>query len=124
MTTKAIDHAGVALSSLCIIHCVLLPLVISTLPIVAILSENEIIHKALVFLAIIPAAFAFSGRITSKFSFLIRIVGMAGIALLFLGAFVERLHDFETLLTLTGATLLTSAHVLRLLRNRPHSHDN
>lgn len=124
MTTKAIDYAGIAISTLCIVHCILLPLATSTLPIVGMISENEIVHKVLVLLAVIPAAFVFASSIGSRFSLLIRLIGVTGIATLFLGAFVEWFHDYETVLTLVGATCLASAHIFRLLDNRPHSHNN
>lgn len=124
MTTKAIDYAGVAISSLCIIHCILLPLATSTLPIVGVISENEIVHKVLVLLAVIPAAFVFASVNESRFSRLIRLIGLAGIVTLFLSAFVERFHDYEAVLTLVGATCLASAHIFRLLDNRPYSHNN
>lgn len=115
MTSKTFDRAGLAISSLCIMHCILLPLAASTLPILGAFSENELIHKVLVLVAIIPAFFAFMPVSNTKLSSLMRSVGLIGISTLFAGAFIESLHDFETILTLVGATCLTSAHALRLL---------
>ncbi|MEP6342067.1 MAG: MerC domain-containing protein [Maricaulaceae bacterium] len=120
MSTLTYDRAGIALSTLCIAHCILLPVLSSVLPMVGIWAENEMIHKALVLLAVIPAAFAFSKMIV-KFAPLIRGLAVIGITLLAVGAFIEPLHDFETPLTIAGALCLAAAHGLRSFVNRPHS---
>lgn len=95
MSASTIDRAGVAISALCIVHCVLLPFVMSVFPLVGVLAENETVHKILVFFAILPAVFAFSSAIPSKFSAIVRSLGVFGMVALFAGAFVETLHDFE-----------------------------
>lgn len=124
MTTSTFDRAGVALSALCILHCLLLPMAAGVLPMVGLWAENEMIHKVLVLLAIVPALFAFFGSISSRIAPLIRGLGLLGISLLIAGAFVESLHDFETVLTVLGAVTLASAHIWRLSRNRAHPHVN
>ncbi|MEP4051557.1 MAG: MerC domain-containing protein [Litorimonas sp.] len=124
MTVKTIDYSGVALSSLCIVHCVLLPVAASMLPIAASIAENEFFHKALVLLAIGPAALAFFRRSSSKFAPAFRSLGVMGIVTLLASAFVEAFHDIEASLTLFGAFSLASAHIWRIGSTRHHPLQN
>ena len=124
MNTAIIDRAGVTISTLCIVHCVLLPFIMSVIPIVGVLAENEAVHKVLVCLAILPAVFSFSSSMASRFSAFVRGMALFGIVTLFAGAFVEGLHDFETSLTVVGGLSLASAHILRGLLDKPLKHVN
>ena len=124
MSSSTFDRAGVALSALCIVHCVVLPLTTSLLPVMGLLTESEFIHKGLVGLAVIPALFAFTGSISSPYAAMIRSLGLLGILTLITGAFFEPLHDHETSLTIMGAVCLGGAHILRTALNRPHIHRN
>lgn len=122
MTAKAIDYAGVSISALCIVHCVLLPVAAIALPIAGSLAEAEAFHKVLVLVAIVPAILAFSKIDPSKSAPFIRSLGVCGVLILLVGAFVEAFHDYETVLTVTGAVGLASAHILRSVSRRLHSH--
>jgi len=124
MSTSTIDRAGVAISGLCVIHCLLLPLATSALPLVGLLAENEMIHKTLVLLAVIPAALAFSRPSGSRLSHIIRGGALFGILVLLAGAYVEAFHDIEASLTLIGALSLASAHLMRLKSQSSHQHKN
>ena len=42
---------------------------------------------------------------------------VVGFSLLVAGAFVEVLHDYETLLTVAGALVLATGHVVRWVRS-------
>ncbi len=46
---------------------------------------------------------------------------IAGLGLLFAGAFVEPWHDYETRMTVVGAILLASGHVLRWSNRQDHA---
>jgi len=124
MNTAIIDRAGVTISTLCIVHCVLLPFMMSLFPVVGVLAENEAVHKTLVFLAVLPAVFAFSSSIPSRFSVFVRGLALFGVVTLFASAFAESLHDFETSLTVVGAFSLASAHILRGVLDKPLKHVN
>ena len=45
-TISYVDSAGLGVSSLCIIHCLFLPILGTSLPILGVLSEYEWLHKA------------------------------------------------------------------------------
>ena len=124
MSAKSIDHVGVAISALCIVHCVLMPVLASALPVAGSIAENEVLHKVLVLIAIVPAVFAFGGVQQSKFAIAIRMLGMFGVLTLLTSAFIETLHDMETILTIMGALSLASAHIWRIAANRAHPHQN
>lgn len=115
--TLTIDRGGVLLSSLCIIHCLFLPLFATALPLLGLLSEAEWLHKIFVLLAV-PLSLSLMMKSNSQ-----RIGGLAlmGISLLLAGAFAEPLHDFEQQLTISGALLLGFAHIWRLRRTQ-HRH--
>ena len=124
MNSAIIDRAGVTISTLCIVHCVLLPFMMSLFPVVGVLAENEAVHKTLVFLAVLPAAFSFSSPMLSRFSAFVRGLALFGVVTLFASAFAESLHDFETSLTVVGAFSLASAHILRGVLDKPLKHVN
>ena len=54
------DNIGIFVSFLCIIHCMLLPIIISFLPLVGLsLLENELAHKLLIYAALGIAILSF-----------------------------------------------------------------
>jgi len=124
MSVSTLDRAGITISALCIVHCVLLPVATTALPMLGLLAENETIHKVLVLLAIIPAVFAFTRTLKYKLAFFIRGVALFGILALFAGAFIEAFHDFETMLTVIGGLSLAAAHIWRSLAVRSHLHES
>lgn len=109
----AIDGAAIGLSTLCIVHCLALPLLAATSPLVANLAGAEWLHRGLVLIATPISLLALSriqgGPFTLAFGGLVSV----GLSLLFLGAFVEPLHDFETVFTVCGALVLSVAHFIR-----------
>ncbi|MEL6825985.1 MAG: MerC domain-containing protein [Pseudomonadota bacterium] len=108
--TTVVDGSAIVLSSLCLIHCLALPLLSAVLPIAGVWAEAEWLHRAFV-LAAIP--FSLIGLSSKRLTVPIGILIASGIGFLLLGAFVESLHDYETQLTVIGALLLASGHALR-----------
>nr|WP_070960604.1 MerC domain-containing protein [Hyphomonas sp. Mor2] len=114
MATRAlkaatVDGLAISLSGLCLVHCLVLPILSAALPIAGVWAETEWLHKAFV-VAAIPFSLI---RLTSPS------VNAATVALIVSGlwlltgaAFVEQLHDLETPLTVLGAIMLASGHIL------------
>ncbi|MGB3455130.1 MAG: MerC domain-containing protein [Litorimonas sp.] len=117
------DHSATALSALCILHCLLLPALAVSLPVAGVLSEMEWLHRLFVLMALPLSAIAFSSPLRHRGRNVIRFCAAAGATLLVLGAFVEALHDHETLLTVAGALLLGTAHLVRAAL-RSHRHES
>ena len=108
-----LDGPALAVSALCLIHCLAVPLLASLLPAALPIGESELLHRAAVLTAAAiaaPAALRIgrgSGRVL--------ILGLfaAGLASLFGGAFAEALEERETVLTVIGALALSGGHILR-----------
>jgi len=109
-TTKTLDSAGVIISSLCVVHCLLMPFLGLLLPVIGSLSEVEWVHKVLVIIAI-PLFVNLILRSGKAYVILPAIFGML---CLLAGAFLESLHDFEAVVTVIGATLLGLSHLQNL----------
>ena len=107
---NVVDGSAIVLSSLCLIHCLALPLLSAVLPVAGVWAEAEWVHKAFVISAI---PFSLIGLSSKRLTVPIGILIASGIGFLLLGAFVESLHDYETQLTVIGALLLASGHALR-----------
>ena len=105
-----IDGPAIALSGLCLLHCLALPLLSAVLPIAGVWAEAEWLHKAFV-IAAIP--FSLIGLSSKRITVPIGILIASGIGLLIAGAFVESLHDYEVHLTVAGGIMLALGHALR-----------
>ncbi len=116
MQSKAykFDITAITLSGLCLTHCLLLPILVSSLPLLSVLSEAEWIHQLLVVSAIPVSLSAFAKSHGQSFkATLPAIMACLGIGFLMSGAFVEALHDMERALTVIGALTLATAHIWR-----------
>lgn len=105
-----VDGSAIALSGLCLLHCLALPLLSAFLPIAGVWAEAEWLHKAFV-IAALP--FSLIGLSSKRITIPIGTLIASGIGLLLIGAFVESLHDYETQLTVAGGLLLATGHALR-----------
>lgn len=118
MTPRAapVDIAAVSLSSLCLIHCLALPLASAVMPVAGVLADAEWVHKALVLFAWPVSGLAVMRSLRTKAGWMFAVPALCGLAILSAAAFLEALHDHETALTVTGAAVLASAHMARWLR--------
>ncbi|WP_033404760.1 MerC domain-containing protein [Hirschia maritima] len=110
------DITAVALSFLCLAHCLLLPFLVSALPLLGPFSENEMVHKLLVLIAIpVSASVFFTSQNAKRLTPAIVALILTGGTLLILGAFVEMFEAYETNLTISGVILLSAAHISRMV---------
>ncbi len=110
-TLKAatVDGLAISLSGLCLVHCLILPILSASLPIVGLWAEVEWLHKAFVVAALPFSLLALgSARVNGVIGGLIA----SGFLILAGAAFLEPLHDYETALTLVGGLMLASGHGL------------
>lgn len=114
-----IDGPAIALSSLCLIHCLALPILSASLPIAGVWAEAEWLHKAFV-IAALP--FSLIGLTSKRVNFAARAMIVTGFSLLVGAAFVEALHDYETQLTVVGGLLLAGGHGMRWLKTSRADH--
>jgi peptidoglycan/LPS O-acetylase OafA/YrhL len=111
-----LDSLGSAASLLCLVHCVLTPIVLALSPTLAtLLPGSRTTHQVLIFFVVSLGLLAFvSGYMRHRRS-LVLLPMTVGIFLIACGAFGESyLHSTlnETLITMAGSTLLILAHGL------------
>lgn len=116
MQSKAykLDITAISLSGLCFIHCLLLPILVSSFPLLGVISEVEWMHKVLVLTALPISYLAFSKTHETKNNVKLPVIlAFMGLITLLSAAFIHELHDIERALTAIGAFTLASAHILR-----------
>lgn len=112
-TTQNTDRAAVALSLLCIAHCVALPVLALALPILAVVGEMEWVHWVFAVLAVLASsAVAATSAAARTPGFLIP-AGL-GVVLIVFGLFAEGFGVEEAIPTVIGGLLLAFAHWRRL----------
>lgn len=109
------DKLAISISTLCTIHCLMLPLIVSWLPTATALTlEDEIFHLSMV-LAVIPLSlYALTLGCKQHKRYRVIVLGTIGLLLLILAVFLghDILGEFgEKWLTVTGASFITIAHV-------------
>ncbi|QIQ86712.1 MerC domain-containing protein [Erythrobacter sp.] len=110
------DSAGIALSALCLGHCLALPVALALLPVLASsglasLAEAELFHAAL----LVPV-FLVSGTVLGRRALVVRWLGPLLVVALgaMTGALFVEAEWQEQALTAGGASLLIIAHWLNL----------
>lgn len=111
------DKFGVFVSSLCIVHCVLLPVIIIAFPAVtAALGLTEDNTHLLLLIFLIPATLfaVYSGfRVHKQMAPLLWL--LSGLVFIFLGIFVVHdlfSHAWEPVFVIIGSILLVRGHIL------------
>lgn len=115
------DHLNlyaVGMCSLCLIHCIVLPLTVTLFPIMGLISGDELVHKLLVLLAAPATIWLVYKASLGNRNLVFIVTALTGLALLLIAAFVEPLSRYETSLTVVGATVLGFSHLQRWLRLR------
>ena len=120
----ASDKAAISLSVLCMVHCLLLPLLVVLLPSIAALPlQDEVFHIWMV-IAVVPiSAYALTMGCKKHKRYLMLLVGAVGLLILSIVAFFG--HDLlgeelEKMGTLVGALIIAIAHVWNFRSCRKH----
>lgn len=117
-----LDNAAVALSSLCLLHCLTLPLAIALLPFLAQFGEGHF-HVQMLVVVLPVSVIAFSLGFRRHRSVAVIAWGIAGLLLLVLGGTVA--HSTygivaDRVLTICGALILAFAHYFNNRLSRHH----
>ncbi|MEM9174382.1 MAG: MerC domain-containing protein [Myxococcota bacterium] len=127
-TRPLADLVGIVGSTLCALHCLIVPISLVVGPI-GLLSavQDEFFHRALLFIVVPAAALAFTTGCLQHRDRRVFFLGVGG--LLLLTASLTVLHDWigengERIAALTAAALLITAHVrnFRLCRSDDCEH--
>jgi len=119
VSTARLDAAAIGLSLGCAAHCLALPILAASIPLLEAVSEAEWVHWTILSLAAPVAVLALRHAQTPW-----RVRGLAalGLASMLLGAIGWPSHDLETPLTVAGGLLLAIAHVMNALRSHRPQH--
>lgn len=113
-----LDIYAASLCMLCMVHCVGLPLIAATLPVIAQVSGNELVHQSLVLLAAPVTLWLVCRAVLVETNWLFCALASSGLALLLLAAFFEAVSAQEELITVIGASVLGFAHLRRWSQHR------
>jgi len=110
---RRLDRAGIWLSSLCLLHCVLTILLVSVLGLGGQLLLAPEIHRFGLALALIIAAVAIGWGALRHRRRLPFVTAMMGLT--FMGGALAVPHGlYEVVLTMIGVTLVSTGHILNL----------
>ena len=116
-----LDRAGIWLSSLCLLHCLLSIIVVSALGIGGQFFFAPEIHRYGLALALIIAAVAIGWgalRHRKPAPFVTAMMGLS-----FMGGALAVPHGiYEAILTIIGVTLVSTGHILNLRSHLPDAH--
>lgn len=106
------DASAMALSGLCLVHCLALPLLASLLPLLGAWGEAEWLHAVFAGIAV-PLSMATLWRAHRRRPLPGALWTMAGLGLsaLVLGALGWPAHAWETPVTVAGSLLVAATHV-------------
>ncbi len=118
-----LDRAAVALSALCVVHCLTLPLLVAGLPILAEFVSGHL-HAQMLIIVVPLSVIALAIGYRRHRSRSVLVTGAIGMLLLIIGATLA--HDVlgllaDRLFTISGAFVLAAAHLQNsLLARRCH----
>jgi uncharacterized membrane protein YoaK (UPF0700 family) len=115
------DAFGIAASVACAIHCAVLPLLLSSLPLFGInIIENQGFEFIMIALAFIVGVYSlYHGRKKHHHSYYPMLLFAAGIGILFIKSI---LHSHSLMLLLPAVSLVVIAHYLNYKLCRVHNH--
>lgn len=109
--TRWIDGFAICASSLCMIHCVGLPLLFALLPMVAArIDPGESFHLAMLAIAVPTSLFALVQGWLRGGSVRLLIIGAIGLSAMAVGALWAKSDVAEAMWTVAGSLVLAGAH--------------
>jgi hypothetical protein len=116
-----LDASAVALSSLCLLHCLALPLLAAALPLFGAWAQAEWVHLLFVAIALPLTGYAlWRADRRHRLPVMAWTAAGLGLGLLLAGALELPSHAWETPLTVTGSLLLAATHVWNARRRHRH----
>jgi len=120
-TAALFDASAVALSTLCLLHCLALPLLAALLPLFGAWSEAEWVHGVFVLIAAPLSGYAlWRAHRHRPLPAALWLQAGTGLALLLAGASGMFGEQAETPLTVAGSLALAGAHLWNAARRHAH----
>lgn len=118
------DLCAAGLSSLCLLHCLLLPSAVVLIPSVAHITEHHAIHVILVLLAApVTIWVVWRAAVSGQGPQFFPVIAMLGVTLLIAAVAVPPIQKFEFEVTVAGSLIVASAHLWRWSRHTPNHLD-
>lgn len=109
------DGAAIALSAACVAHCVALPVIAISSPLFTIVAQAEWLHWMMALLAVLVSMSVVISSPSARVPVFLFPAGLGG--LLITGALFAEHFDFaDTLPTIVGGGLMTTAHIYRIYK--------
>jgi hypothetical protein len=111
-----LDSMGLALSGACLVHCLLVSVAVIAAPSASAwlgATENAM-HWFLMAIAVVVSGWALYSGFTRHGVATVVMLGIAGLAVMFVGAAHLFGRAAETMLTLGGAGIVAAAHIINL----------
>jgi len=112
------DPAAMALSGLCLVHCLALPALSLALPLLGVWAQAEWVHLVVIALAAPLAVIALRARAARGY----RALALLGLGLMLVAVVAPVTHLGEMVLNSAGGLLLATAHGLNLRRRHSQTH--
>lgn len=105
---QIVDHVGIVLSCICLVHCLLLPIMIVLLQVD---FHMEGFHEGMLVLTMLVSGHALWHGYKKHCKHIVLAFGIIGVTCMAVALLV---HSIEVILTTIGASLILSAHVLNM----------
>lgn len=110
--TRFFDVSAIALSSLCLVHCLALPLLAAALPLLGVWAEDARVHFAFVIVAAPLTSYAlWRADRHRRLPLALRVLAAFGLLGLLAGALGWPRESWEIPTTVAGSLMLASAHL-------------
>ena len=114
---RAGDVLSIALSGVCLVHCMALSLAAAALPLAGAWAQSEWVHWGLAVVAAALSGWTLLRQGAPSLSRAVGVLALSGVALLLLGAAETPSAAWGTGITVTGALMLIAAHTFNWRRH-------
>jgi hypothetical protein len=125
---RIIDRFGATLATVCLFHCLLLPILLATLPFIAFLGfmKHPLTETLMIIFAIGNAILAIRSCRKKHNSFMILAIFISGIFLLTLNFIAHKLVESNEYIITLGAFTIGVGHILnqKLNKSCPNCHEH
>jgi hypothetical protein len=113
MKNEKLDKIGVSLSAICLIHCLLLPVLLATVPFMSFLSflKNPVAEALLIIFAISNAILTVTMGFKKHKKFIVPAFFLSGAVMLSFFFFAHDLVEKNEYIILIGAALIGIGHI-------------
>jgi len=122
---KVWDQMGITISSICVIHCVVVAFIPLIIPAFAFYAHNPWVHIVTGLLVLFTTPLAFIPGLKKHGLNWIMLIALLGLFLMVLGISAEKLQYSELLshgISILGSLCLVFAHIKNIQHSRKHHH--